>query len=212
MLLASAIGIGLALLAARQPGGIADRIVAALIAAGVATPSVWLGMLLVLLFALTLRWLPTGGFVPWGTNLGAAIASLLMPTMALALPKAAVVARLVRRALVAAQDAPYLTAVAARGLTEKDAMRRHGWRNVTATLLRPLAIEAATLIAGTVIVENVFYLPGLGALIFNAITSGDVSAVRAGTMVLVLLLTGTLFLIGLCEAWADPRLREGALS
>src|SRR5215212_4562920 len=79
MILAGAIGIGLALLAVRRPGSATDRLLTVAIAAGVAAPSVWIGMLLVLLFALTLRWLPTGGFVPWDQNVGAALASLILP-------------------------------------------------------------------------------------------------------------------------------------
>lgn len=211
MILATLVGVGVGLLATRSPGAVLDRVLTAALAVGIATPSIWLGMLLVLLFAVALRWLPTAGFVPWSQNFGAALMSLALPAVALALPKAAVVARLVRRTLREVQEAPYLAAVAARGLTTQDAMRRHGWRNAAAALVRPLAIEAATLIAGTAIVENVFYLPGLGQLIFNAILAGDVAVIRAGTMVLVLLLAGTLFVIGLCEAWADPRLQDGAM-
>jgi peptide/nickel transport system permease protein len=208
-ILALGIGGGIAWLAARHPGQIVDRGLIALAELGIATPNFWLGLVLLLLFATTLHWLPAGGFMQWRENFGGALASLVLPAIALALPKAAVIARLGRTALVDKHNSDVLRAARARGLTRRDAVRQVGLRNIAPSLLRPLSIELAGLVAGTLIVENVFYLPGLGTLIVNAIASDDLGLVRGGVMTLVLLLGGTLFLTRLADIWADPRLRDG---
>jgi peptide/nickel transport system permease protein len=208
MVLAALVGGGIAWLAALRRGSLVDRILTGLIEIGIAVPNFWLGMLLILLFALTLHWFPPAGFMAWTQNFGGALLSLILPAFALGLPRAAVIAHIARTALRDMQDADYLRAARGRGLTEDQAVRRHGLRNAAVAAVRPIGIELATLIAGAVIVENVFYLPGLGTLLFNAVVAGDVNVVRGGTMVLVLLLSGTLFLFSLAEAWVDPRARD----
>jgi peptide/nickel transport system permease protein len=207
LLLAAAIGTGLGVWAARQPGSIADKALQVLIEIGVATPNFWLGMLLVLLFSSILRWLPPGGFVPWQDNPLAALSSLLLPALAVALPQAAVLARAVRLALVDAGASAYVLAAQGRGLTAKAALQRHGLRNALLAVLGAIGPQLASLIAGTLIVENVFYLSGLGRLIFDAVAARDLTTVRSGVFVLVLGLAGAMFLARLCVGWADPRLR-----
>jgi peptide/nickel transport system permease protein len=206
--LAGAIGAGIGVLAARQPGSWVDRALQALVEIGVAVPNFWLGALLALLFSATLRWLPPGGFVPWTQNPVAAFASLILPALALALPQAAVLARSVRSALLAARTSAYLRTAQGRGLTAREALRAHGWPNAALAVMRTLGRQFAALIAGAMIVENVFYLSGLGRLVLDGIAGGDFAVVRSGVLVLVLLIAGTLFLSQLALAWVDPRLRR----
>ena len=211
MILSTAIGLPVGILAARRRGSLADAGLMVLAQLGVAVPNFWFGMLLVLSFAVTLHWLPPGGFVPWLDNPIGALSSLILPSIALALPQAAILARVMRTALVDVQGSDYIRAAQAKGLTMSEAVRRHGVRNALLPVLTILGLQFAYLVSGTAIVENVFYLPGLGRLIFDAINARDLILVRSTIMILVFIVIGTMFLTDLCYAWVDPRLREGAL-
>ena len=208
MILSAGVGLSAGILAARRRGSIIDTALTVLVRIGAAVPNFWFGMLLVLLFAVALRWLPPGGFVPWGENPLAAFASLILPAFALALPQAAILAQAVRTALLDVQASDYVRTMRAKGMTTKEAIRRHGFRNALLPVLAILGLQFAWLIAGGVIVENVFYLPGLGRLIFDAINARDLFLIRGSVGVLVLVITGTMFLADLGYAWADPRLRS----
>ena len=205
LILSAALGAGLGIWAARRPGSLVDLALRALLRIGGAIPSFWLGTLLVLLFSATLRWLPAGGFVPWQVNPLVALSSLILPALALALPQAAWLGSMVRRALVDAQTAPYLVAAEARGLTADAAMRQHGLRNALLAVLGALGPLVTTLIAGALVVENVFYLSGLGRLLFDAVAARDLGSVRAAALVLIVLLAGAVLLAKLGAGWADPR-------
>ena len=208
MILSAGIGLPIGILAARRRGSFADTGLMVLAQLGVAIPNFWFGMLLVLLFSVTLRWLPPGGFVPWGENPFAAFASLILPSIALALPQAAILARVMRTALVDVQGSDYIRTARAKGLTLSEAVWKHGVRNAMLPVLTILGLQFAYLVAGTVIVENVFYLPGLGRLIFDAISARDLILVRSSVIILVLAVIGTMFLTDLAYAWVDPRLRS----
>ncbi len=208
MILSAGIGLPIGILAARRRGSFADTGLMVLAQLGVAIPNFWFGMLLVLLFSVTLRWLPPGGFVPWGENPFAAFASLILPSIALALPQAAILARVMRTALVDVQGSDYSRTSRAKGLTLSAAVWKHGVRNAMLPVLTILGLQFAYLVAGTVIVENVFYLPGLGRLIFDAISARDLILVRSSVIILVLAVIGTMFLTDLAYAWVDPRLRS----
>lgn len=207
MILSTLIGLPFGILAGRRRNSLVDRILMALARIGMATPNFWLGMLLVLLFSVSLRWFPQGGFVPWTENPLGALGSLVLPIVALALPQAAILAHATRGTLVDVQSSDYIRAARAKGLTLAGAMRSHGLRNVLLLMLRILGLQFAYLIAGTVIVENVFYLPGLGRLIFDAIAARDLILVRAGIFTLVLATAFVVFLSDLAIGWADPRQR-----
>lgn len=206
LLLALSLGLALGLAAARRPEGIGDRLLTGLSRVGVAIPSFWLGMVLVLVFSATLRWLPPGGFVPWMESPLSALASLILPAMALAVPLAAALALDTRAELVDVERSGSLRAAAARGLSRREAMLRHGYRNALLPLLPAAGRYAVQLIAATVVVETVFYLPGLGRLALDAVSARDVLVVRAVVMVLVTLMAGTVFLVRLASGWADRRL------
>ena len=208
MILSAGIGLPIGILAARKRGSFADTGLMVLAQLGVAIPNFWFGMLLVLLFSVTLRWLPPGGFVPWGENPFAAFASLVLPSIALALPQAAILARVMRTALVDVQGSDYIRTARAKGLTLSEAVWKHGVRNAMLPVLTILGLQFAYLVAGTVIVENVFYLPGLGRLIFDAISARDLILVRSSVIILVLAVIGTMFLTEMAYAWVDPRLRS----
>jgi len=207
MVLSIAIGLPLGIAAARRRGSPLDTGLMVLAQLGVAVPNFWFGMLLVLLFSVTLRWLPPGGFVPWHENPVAAFTSLVMPSIALALPQAAILARVMRTALVDVQGSDFIRTARAKGLTLSEAVWRHGVRNALLPVLTILGLQFAYLVAGTVVVENVFYLPGLGRLILDAISARDLILVRSSIIILVVAVIATMFLTDLAYAWVDPRLR-----
>jgi len=210
MVLSVVVGLPIGLLAARRRGKAVDTALMALAQTGIAIPNFWFGMLLTLVFAVGLRWLPPGGFTPWGENPGAALRALILPGLALALPQASILARVMRTALVDVAEQDFIRTARAKGMTRDEALWRHGVRNALLPVLTILGLQFAYLIAGTIIVENVFYLPGLGRLIFTAISERDLVLVRGATIVLVVVVTATMLLVDLTYALVDPRLRREA--
>ena len=207
MILSVALGLPIGILAAMRRGKATDTTFMVLAQTGVAIPNFWFGMLLTLLFGVTLRWLPTGGFIPWDEDAGAALRGLILPGLALALPQAAILARVMRTALVDIAEQDFIRTARAKGLTKSEAIWRHGVRNALLPVLTILGLQFAYLIAGTIIVENVFYLPGLGRLIFTAISERDLVLVRSATIVLVVVTTATMLVVDLLYAFVDPRLK-----
>ena len=193
--------------AAHRPDALLDRTIRALAGLGLAAPAFWLGMMLVVVFANAWHWLPPGGFVPWQQSPGAALMSLILPAIALAVPTAAALALAARDAVAATRRSGWFETALARGETVQAAMRRQGLRAVAHALLRPAAKHVAALIVGTVVIESVFYLPGLGRMLLDAVAARDVATARATIVTLVLLTAGTMFLIRLLALWLDPRLR-----
>ena len=208
MVISMAVGLPLGILAARRRGKALDTAIMVLAQTGVAIPNFWFGMLLTLLFAVTLRWLPPGGFTPWNEDPVAALRGLILPSLALALPQASILARVMRTALVDVTGQDFIRTARAKGLTMGEAVWRHGVRNALLPVLTILGLQFAFLVAGTIIVENVFYLPGLGRLIFTAISERDLILVRGATIILIIAVTVTMLLIDIAYALVDPRLRE----
>lgn len=207
MAISMVVGLPLGIAAARARGKTPDTGIMVLAQLGVAVPNFWFGMLLALVFAVGLRWLPPGGFTPWTENPALAARGLILPSLALALPQASILARVMRTALVDVQGQDFIRTARAKGLTMGEAVWRHGVRNALLPVLTILGLQFAFLIAGTVIVENVFYLPGLGRLIFTAISERDLILVRGAIMVLIVAVTGTMLLVDIAYALVDPRLR-----
>lgn len=207
MVLSMGIGLPLGILAARAQGKPLDTGLMILAQTGIAIPNFWFAMLLVMVFAVGLQWLPTGGIVPWDESPLMAMRGLILPGIALALPQAAILARVMRTALVDVTQADFIRTARAKGLTKKQAVWRHGVRNALLPVLTILGLQFAFLIAGTIIVENVFYLPGLGRLLFTAISDRDLVLLRGGLLVLVVAVTFTMLLVDLAYGFADPRLR-----
>jgi peptide/nickel transport system permease protein len=149
-----------------------------------AVPAFWLGMALVLLLAGVFRLAPPGGFVPWQQNPFGALASLMLPAVALALPLAAVLARRVRRDVEDIVASPTHFAVRTTGSTGREATRALS-RAIVPALLERLGRQLGPVLAGAMIVENVFYLPGLGRLLFESVAAHDLPVAAAALMVLI---------------------------
>ena len=208
LVLAVALAVPVAMLAAARRGRATDLAVMGGTQLGIALPNFWFAMLLVLLFAVNLRWLPAGGFPGWADPL-AVLKSLLLPSLALALPQAAILARVLRSALIETQDLDYIRTARAKGLSRAQTLRRHALRNAMIPVLTIMGMQFSFLLAGAIIIENVFYLPGLGRLIFQAITQRDLIVVQSAVLVLVAAVICVTFLVDLAYGLIDPRLRRG---
>ncbi len=207
--LSTLIALPIGILAAARRGTATDTAVMGVAQVGVALPNFWFAMLLVLLFAVRLRWLPAGGFPGWSNPL-IALKSLILPAIALALPQAAILARVLRSALVETLGQDYIRTARAKGLTRGQTLWKHALRNALIPVLTILGMQFSFLLAGTIIIENVFYIPGLGRLIFQAITQRDLIVVESVVMLLVLAVILVTFLTDIAYALVDPRLRARA--
>ena len=205
--LSVAIAFPVGLYAAARRGQPQDAAVMGLTQMGIALPNFWFAMLLVLLFAVRLRWLPAGGFPGWDQPVQA-LRALLLPAVALALPQAAILARVLRSTLIETLDQDYIRTARAKGLTRAQTLRRHALRNALIPVLTILGMQFSFLMAGAIIIENVFYLPGLGRLIFQAITQRDLIVVQSAVLVMVAAVIAVTFIVDLAYAAVDPRLRR----
>ena len=152
---------------------------------GLAMPNFWLGMLLVMLFAIGLHWVSAGGFPGWGVGILAGLCALTLPAMALAMPQAAILARVLRGALMDTLHEDYIRTARAKGAGERRILWRHALPNALVPVLTILGMQFSFLLAGGVIIENVFFLPGLGRLVFQAIEQRDLIVVQSVVVVLV---------------------------
>lgn len=175
---------------------------------GIAVPNFWFAMMLVLIFAINLRWFSAGGFAGWDKGAAAAMKSLTLPAIALALPQSAILARVMRSALLDVLGEDFMRTARAKGLTRRQALMRHGLRNALIPVLTIIGMQFSFLLAGAIIIEQVFFLPGLGRLIFQSISARDLIVVESVVMLLVFLVILVTFLVDLAYAAVDPRLRS----
>lgn len=194
------------IIAATHRGRAADLSVVGATQLGIAVPNFWFAMLLVLLFALKLRWFSAGGFPGWSDPL-LAMKSLTLPAVALALPQAAILARVLRSSLIDILGEDFIRTARAKGLSRRQTLWRHGLRAALIPVLTILGLQFSFLLAGAIIIEQVFFLPGLGRLIFQAITQRDLIVVESVTMLLVFAVIVVNLLTDLAYVAADPRLR-----
>ena len=193
--------------AAARRGGPGDIGVMGATQLGVAIPNFWFAMMLVLIFAINLRWFSAGGFPGWDAGFWAGMKALTLPAIALALPQAAILARVMRSSLLDILGEDFMRTARAKGLSSRQALWRHGLRNALIPVLTIIGLQFAFLLAGGIIIEQVFYLPGLGRLIFQAITQRDLIVVESVVMLLVFAVIVVNFLVDLAYAAVDPRLR-----
>lgn len=208
LVLSTAIAIPVGLVAAARRGRPADYAIMGVTQLGIAVPNFWFAMLLVALFAVSLRWFSAGGFPGWEAGLWPGLKALTLPAVALALPQASILARVMRSALIETLGQDYIRTARAKGLTEAQAIRAHAFRNALIPVMTILGLQFSFLLAGAIIIENVFFLPGLGRLIFQAITQRDLIVVESAVMLLVFAVILVTFLVDLAYAAIDPRLRR----
>ena len=207
--LSTAIALPLGIFAATRRGGRGDWAVMGFAQIGLAVPNFWFGILLILVFAVQLGWFASGGFPGWD-NPGAALKALVLPAVALALSEAAILSRVARSAMLETLGEDYVRTARAKGVSNGRVLFGHALRNAMIPVATIMGLQFAFLVMGAVIVENVFYLPGLGRLLLQSIFQRDLIVVRD----LVVLLSGFVIavnlLVDIAYAAIDPRARAAA--
>ncbi len=201
------IALPVGILAAVQRERPTGAVLMGLTQVGLAVPNFWLGLLLVLVFAVGLGWVTAGGFPGWESGIGPALAALTLPALALALPQASILARVLRSALIDTLAEDYIRTARAKGLTWGQTLRRHALGNALIPVLTILGLQFSFLIAGGIIIETVFSLPGLGRLVFQAVSQRDLIVVKGVVVLLVFAVVLVTTIVDLLYTIADPRLR-----
>jgi peptide/nickel transport system permease protein len=197
------------ILAASRRGSVTDLSVMGVTQLGVAIPNFWFAMLMVLAFAINLRWFSAGGFPGWDKGFWISMKSLTLPAIALALPQASILARVMRSSLLDTLGEDYIRSCRAKGLSKAQALWRHALRNALIPVLTIIGLQFSFLLAGAIIIENVFFLPGLGRLVFQSISQRDLIVVESVVMLLVFAVILVNFAVDIAYALVDPRLRRG---
>ena len=174
---------------------------------GIAVPSFWAGLLLILLFSVRLGWVQSGGFTGWSEGFWPALRSLLLPAVALGFFQAAVLIRATRSAVLDVLREDYVRTARAKGVREALVVVKHTFRNAMIPVVTVMGLQLGQLIAGSIILESVFALPGLGRLALGAITARDLPVVQGVTLFVASCIVAINFVVDLTYAVLDPRIR-----
>jgi len=209
-LIAALVALPLGVLAALRRGTWVDPVVTSFAQIGAAVPSFWLGLLFVLLFAVELGWLPAGGFSPWARDPIASVRSLVLPMLALGLGQAAVMTRMTRSSMIDALAQDYVRTARAKGLPPTRVTFGHALRNALVTLVTILGLSLTNVFIGSIVIEQVFALPGLGQLALTAIGNRDLPLVQGEILLYATTIIVLGFLVDVSYALLDPRIRYDA--
>jgi len=210
MALAAVLALAAGVYAADRRGRMGDALVMGASQVGLAVPNFWLAILLVIVFAVTFRLAPAGGFPGWGDPLRA-IGALILPAVSLGVVQASILTRVTRSSLIEALNEDFMRTARAKGVSRRRALWRHALPNALVPILTIMGLQFANLIAGAIVVENVFVLPGLGRLMLQSISNRDTLVVENAVMLTAVMVIGLNFIVDLVCAAIDPRLRtQGA--
>jgi peptide/nickel transport system permease protein len=201
-LLSVVISVPIAALAARKPGRLFDQIARVVSQIALGMPQPWVGLLLILGFSLDVRLFPVGGF---GHSLPAHIPSMFLPSLTIAIGIAPMLIRSLRTELIEVLGADYVTTARSKGLPESRVVMRHALRNASISAVTVLGLNIAWLVSGTVVVEQVFGLPGLGSLLVNSILTRDFPLVQGIALVFALMVIAVNVCSDLARSILDPR-------
>jgi peptide/nickel transport system permease protein len=174
---------------------------------GLAVPAFWAGILLILLFAVTLKWFPAGGFLPWKGGPMKALLCLLLPALSLGWVRAAVLTRMTRSSMLEVLGEDYIRTARSKGLPKGLVIYKHAFRNAIIPVITIVGLQASDLLAGAIIIENVFHLPGIGRLVFEAIGQRDLPVIQGVVLFIAAAIILLNFLIDLIYRTLDPRIR-----
>jgi peptide/nickel transport system permease protein len=208
MLITTIVALTAGVFASQRRGKSGDVVVMAASQIGLAVPNFWFAILLVLVFAVHWHIAPSGGFPGWEAGLRPALGALILPALALGLVQAAILTRVTRSALLEVLNEDFIRTARAKGLSARATLWRHALPNALTPILTIMGLQFANLIAGAIIVESVFTLPGIGRLIFQSIANRDLLVVEDCVMLLAAIVIGVNFLVDIACAAIDPRLRR----
>jgi peptide/nickel transport system permease protein len=207
MVFAIIISLPLGIYAARHQNRPADVSVMFFTQLGLATPEFWLGILLILFLSVQLGWFAAGGFPGWAADGWGSLKALLLPAFALGVIRASILTRLTRSSMLEVLREDYVRTARAKGLRERAVVYTHALRNALIPVLTIMGLQLGQLLAGAIIIENVYYLPGLGRLVFNAIGQRDLPVVRDVVLFMAAAVVVVNFIVDLAYAYIDPRIQ-----
>ncbi|HWI79709.1 MAG TPA: ABC transporter permease [Ramlibacter sp.] len=207
MAITTALALAAGIYAASRHNKLGDVGVMSLTQVGIALPNFWFAILLVLLFSVRLQWLSAGGFAGWEDGIWLGVKSLLLPAISLAVVQAAILARVTRSAVLEMLREDFVRTARAKGLGKREVLWSHVLRNAMIPVMTVMGLQFANLLAGTIVIENVFYLPGLGRLIFQSIANRDLIVVRNCVMLLATMVVIVNFVVDVLYAFIDPRIK-----
>jgi len=207
MIFAVVISLPFGIYAARNQNRPADVTVMFFTQLGLATPEFWLGILLILLMSVKLGLFSAGGFPGWSADFWGSLQALLLPAFALGVIRASILTRLTRSSMLEVLREDYVRTARAKGLRERTVVYVHALRNALIPVLTILGLQLGQLLAGAIIIENVYYLPGLGRLVFQAIGQRDLPVVRDIVLFMAAAVVVVNFIVDLAYASLDPRIR-----
>ena len=208
LVIAISLGLGAGILSATRQYSWLDKLSMAVAVTGVSLPVFWTGIMLILVFALTLRWLPSAGMAsPYGGGLADLLWHLVLPAVTLGTASAAAVARLTRSSVLEIIRQDYVRAARAKGLAERAVIARHVLKNAFNPILTVVGVQVGYLLGGIVVVEEVFTLPGVGRLVLSAIFNRDYPLVQGAVLFIALVFMLTNLLVDLLYIVIDPRIR-----
>ncbi|MBW6454329.1 MAG: ABC transporter permease [Trueperaceae bacterium] len=206
-LLATLVAVPVGIATALKRGTVWDPLLVLASQVGAAIPSFWLGLLLILVFAVGLGWLPSGGFPGWDVSVGRSLRALVLPVLALGLGQAAVMTRMTRAAMLDVLSQDFVRTARAKGLARRAVVGKHALRNALVTLVTVLGLTLVNVFVGAIVVEQVFSLPGIGRLALTAIGNRDYPLVQGVVLLYASAIVLMSFLVDLSYGWLDPRIR-----
>jgi peptide/nickel transport system permease protein len=207
MTITTVLAISAGIYAAARHNKAGDVAVMGLSQIGIAIPNFWFAILLILLFSVHLKWFSAGGFPGWDEGIVEGVKALLLPAVALAVVQSAILARITRSSVLDVLREDFVRTARAKGVSRAGTLWRHVLRNALIPVITIMGLQFAELLAGTIVVENVFYLPGLGRLIFQSISNRDLIVVRNCVMLLAAMVVVVNFVVDLLYAAIDPRVK-----
>ncbi len=198
----------LGVFAASRHRKVGDAVVSVGSQVGLAIPAFWAGLILVTVFAVNLQWFSAGGFPGWDVSVTESLKALFLPAVSLAIVQAAIITRFVRSAVLDTMRNDYIRSARSKGLTKWAALWKHGLRNAAIPVLTILGLQFAALLAGTVVIESVFVLPGLGSMLLQGITRRDLPLVQGGAFTIAVLILAVNLAVDLMYRVIDPRVVE----
>lgn len=207
MIFAVIISLPLGIFAARHQNRAGDLTVMFFTQLGLATPEFWLGILLILLMSVKLGLFSAGGFPGWSASFWGSLQALLLPAFALGVIRASILTRLTRSSMLEVLREDFVRTARAKGLKERTVIYVHALRNALIPVVTILGLQLGQLLAGAIIIENVYYLPGLGRLVFQAIGQRDLPVIRDVVLFMAMAVVVVNFIVDLAYASLDPRIR-----
>ncbi|MEW9677173.1 ABC transporter permease [Lentibacillus sp. L22] len=201
------VSIPLGIYTAKRENKASDLFLSSFTQLGMAVPSFFVGILFILLFGITFQLFATGGYVPWSESVSGALRSLFLPALTIAIPQIAISFRYIRNAILVQSKLDYVRTIRSKGISEKIILYKHVLKNAMIPILTVFGLIIAEVVAGTIVVEQVFSLPGIGRLLITSVNYRDFPVIEGVVLYIAFVVVITNFLVDICYSILDPRIR-----